>query len=171
MSHLVDLTGKRFGRLTVIHKDKSRNGRTYWLCLCDCGETVSVIASNLKRGLSKSCGCYAEQIKKVAFTTHHREPIRLFHIWCNMRQRCNNPNNKSFHNYGGRGISVCQEWQHDFIAFRDWALSHGYSPRLSIDRINNEGNYEPSNCRWATAKEQANNRRPRKRSDVYIIEG
>lgn len=156
----IDLTGERFGRLVVLRQVDSANSMSRYECLCDCGNKTIVYGNNLRRGYTQSCGCYRHECEKVNTRTHGREPRRIYRIWSGMLNRCNNPNNGRYKHYGGRGITVCGEW-HDFTAFRDWALSHGYREDLSIDRINNDGNYEPDNCRWATAKEQAQNKRPR----------
>lgn len=163
MGKLVDLTGQRFGRLTVIERAGTKKGHATWLCICDCGKESTVKGSSLTSGMTRSCGCLYKAVNQTgAHTTHNGSKDRLYNIWRTMRQRCQNPNSTKFADYGGRGIKVCEEWQ-SYPVFRDWALSHGYSDDLSIDRINVNGNYEPSNCRWATAKVQANNRRPRKR--------
>lgn len=163
MSAFIDLSGLRFGRLQAISRDTEKKHDAYFLCLCDCGKLVSVRATRLRNGETLSCGCLRAEVCKKRATTHGQRKTRLYTIWVGMRDRCRNPKNKSFDRYGGRGITVCDEWQNSFETFRDWALSHGYADHLSIDRINVNGNYQPDNCQWATSKEQANNRRPRKR--------
>ena len=158
MPKILDLTGERFGRLTVIDcvgTDKRYHKK--WKCRCDCGNEIIVLSTNLLTGQTKSCGCWRSDLAKENNTTHGGTGTRLFNAWQSMRDRCSNPNNKSFGRYGGRGITVCKEWD-AYVAFRDWSLANGYSDALSIDRIDNDGNYEPSNCRWATPKQQGNNR-------------
>lgn len=155
-----DLHGLRFGRLTVVDKDNSNLGRAKWNCICDCGTFVSVYASNLKRGTSRSCGCLQKEELSKRKTTHggwaKDEP--LYAIWAGMKKRCNSEYHPNHKHYGGRGISLCDEW-YDYANFRAWSLSAGYKNGLSIDRINVNGNYEPQNCRWATTIQQQNNRR------------
>jgi len=148
-----DLVGDKYGRLTVIeYAGKAKDGHmTIWKCKCDCGKETIVIGRNLKNGTSKSCGC--TNIK------HGYHGTRLYNVWKHMRQRCFNQNDKNYSDYGGRGITVCQEWQDEFIDFHDWAINNGYKDTLSIDRTNNDGNYEPNNCRWVTQKQQCNNKR------------
>lgn len=151
-----DLTGDRYGKLRVIKRDENRSGRAYWICECDCGNIVSVRGSRLVDGVTKGCGCMKNK------GTHGDAPRggikRLYRIYNNMLSRCNNPNSSEYSNYGGRGICVCKEWSDDYMAFKEWAIENGYSDELSIDRLNVNGNYEPDNCRWATRKEQSNNK-------------
>ena len=151
-----DLTGKRFGKLTVIaYAGKSKKREYLWHCKCDCGKETISRGYHLMSGHCKSCGCTRGRTHKTHGLSNHQ----LYHTWSSMKQRCTNPKVPEFNAYGGRGIKVCDEWTHDFKAFYDWAMANGYDPKLSIDRIDNDKGYSPDNCRWATMEQQIANRR------------
>jgi hypothetical protein len=160
MSRIIDLTGQKYGRLTVIKKaEKSENGRAFWHCRCECGNEKTVLGKDLRSGNSKSCGCLKKELMSSRMTTHGCTNTRLYNIWYSMKQRCENPSTeKSRMNYKNRGITICPEW-HDISSFQEWALSNGYTKELTIDRKNNDKGYYPENCRWVDNKTQANNRR------------
>ena len=156
-NRFINIAGERFGKLVVIKPMKTsgpRKGKhVVWECVCDCGGVTHVLSSSLRCGDTQSCGCSKGNHK------HGGRHTRLYSIWTNIKTRTTNPNATRFSNYGGRGIKLCQDWANSFEAFRKWAESNGYADGLSIDRINNDGDYEPVNCRWANAALQSSNTR------------
>ena len=151
-----NLCGKRFNHLLAIEKLEKFDGKkTFYKCECDCGNIKIIRADQLQRNTNKSCGCYKER-HKVLLT---EEDKRLYSIWKKMKERCNNPKNRAFSSYGGRGIKVFENWSKNFREFANWSMANGYKNTLSLDRIDVNGNYEPSNCRWATSQQQNNNKR------------
>lgn len=160
MAHpLIDMTGQRFGRLTVVKiSDKKQGTHRYWECKCDCGNTTYVMRMRLIDGSTKSCGCYRVDKGKLR-QTHGERKTRLYRIWTGIKDRTLNHNSKYWSRYGERGISIYPQWANSFETFRDWALSNGYSDNLTLDRIDNDKGYEPNNCRWADWLIQQNNKR------------
>lgn len=173
----VDLTGMRFGRLKALYRIEDDRKETYWLCRCDCGNQIAVSLTSLRSGNTRSCGClHKDYLKnmdrsKISHKKHgaydkYGNCERLYGVWKGMRRRCNNPNSDSYKYYGARGIKVCDEWNNDYASFREWALEHGYNPNAThgectIDRIDNNSNYEPNNCRFVPMKIQNSNKRKR----------
>ena len=168
MGKFKDLTGLSFGRLTVISRvddyvtPSTKRRRAQWLCRCECGTEKVVLGEALTRGLTLSCGCLQKERASEARTTHGLTSSRLYSVWSSINGRCYDPDLPTYHRYGGRGITVCDEWRESFQAFHDWAFANGYdenAPRgqCTIDRIDNDLGYTPDNCRWVTQEVQMNN--------------
>lgn len=156
-----DLTGQRFGRLTVIGVDDRDTRKTYFYCQCDCGNVKSVRSDSLISGAIRSCGCLKQEQDRINLEANHSHRMsgtRPYWIWQGMKKRCYNPHDIRYDRYGGRGITVSDEWREDFSAFYEWSLQNGYADNLTIDRIDNDKGYSPDNCRWSTMKEQSMNR-------------
>lgn len=160
MKPALELTGLRFGRWRVLYRNGTVKGRgnTLWRCRCDCGTERDVVGVTLNSGASTSCGCLAVENMRKSKIKHGLAGSRLHSIWKNMRRRCLVPTNPSYANYGGRGITICDEWS-DFGAFHQWAMSSGYRDDLTIERVNVDKGYSPSNCTWITRGEQNHNQR------------
>lgn len=159
---MIEMIGQKFGKLTVIKRSENNTnaGKPKYLCQCECGGTTTVDGRDLRRGRTQSCGCNKEKYGSKLLEK------KLYAVWSYMRTRVNNLNCKDYPNYGGRGIKICLEWENDFLVFQSWALHNGYRPdsNLTLDRKDNDGNYEPDNCRWVTMLEQARN----KRNNVWL---
>lgn len=167
---LVDLTGQRFGRWTVLAKSEIvRKAGAYWLCQCDCGTQKEVSSYALRNGDSTSCGCYHNQVISKLNKTHGKSKTRLYNIWAGMRERCNCESYPAFRYYGAKGVKLCKEWD-DYSAFEAWALANGYDKNAkphhcTLDRIDNSKGYSPDNCRWVNSKVQSNNQSRNRRID------
>lgn len=154
----IDLTGRKFGLLTVIREGKTVNKNRAWRCKCKCGKVKNILGSNLTGGRSKSCGCLQKENASKASKTHGGAGTRLYNLYKGMKQRCTNQNLPSYKYYGGKGITICEEWLSDFSKFKEWCLRNQYTDQRTIDRINPNGNYCPENCRWVSFEKQQNNK-------------
>ncbi len=169
---LEEITSVKYGRLKIISEDFTRNSR-FFKCECDCGNTSVVALSKLRNGTTVSCGCYIKEKIKAGLHTQKKHGLcehPLYGVWAGMKNRCTNPNNQAYNNYGGRGISVCDEWIKSPVVFIDWGLRNGYKSGLEIDREDNESGYSPSNCRFVTGKTNMRNTRGNKLSETLATE-
>ena len=160
MSKYTDLTGIKFGRLTVQNKNgNDKKGYALWLCLCECGNYATVRSDKLKSKNTSSCGCLMVERFSDKKTTHGKSYHRLYGVWRGIKQRCYYDKHVNYKNYGGRGIDVCSEWKDSFEVFYNWSIDNGYKKGLEIDRIDNYKGYSPVNCRYVTKEENNNNKR------------
>lgn len=158
------LKNQRFGRLVVLEKIGVVNHRVLWKCVCDCGNECNATSHDLTSGKKKSCGCLKREKTIETFTTHGLSKERIHKEWRGILHRCKNPSASHYENYGGRGITVCDEWKEDFMAFYEWSMQNGYADNLTLDRKDNDKGYSPDNCRWVTHMENCHNRGVRKDS-------
>lgn len=175
-SLLRNLRLQRFGRLTALRDSGKRDkqGRVIWVCLCACGNFVNVVSSSLNSGSTRSCGCLAKEYYKQLHKTLHKHgdakkknkrPEKLYNTWISMKARCFNPESNSYKWYGKKGITICPEWRDDYFVFKKWALRNRYKNGLTIDRIESDGDYEPSNCQWLTSSDNAKKQWRDRRND------
>lgn len=167
----IDLSGERFGSLVTLKRvENNKNNDVQWLCQCDCGKTLIVTTQSLRNGRTKSCGCYKQKCVENMKTCDGESDTKLHRVWCNIKTRCTNPNYDKYKYYGGKGVKMCDEWQHSFLAFKKWCYENGWDESLEIDRIDNNGDYSPDNCRCITHKANCRNRSTSRKYEIDGIE-